>query len=162
MIPTGYGRIDDKLYIHGSQASRMLRTLKTGVAACVTVTLVAGWCWRDRLSVIRSTIVRLSSLVTLLWLRIRDKSAALLAFPEHVIQGRWQDVREPTEQELKATTVLVLPLEEVSAKVRTGPPLDDEEDYDLVWAGVVPLRIMAGTPIPDPRLPEEISVPNMC
>jgi hypothetical protein len=78
-----------------------------------------------------------------------------------VIQGRWQDVREPTEQELKATTVLVLPLEEVSAKVRTGPPIDDEEDYDLpVWAGVLPLRIVAGAPVPDPRLPDEISVPE--
>ncbi len=88
------------------------------------------------------------------------KLAALFAFSEHVVAGRWNDVREPTEQELKATTVLSLPLEEVSAKVRAGPPIDDEEDYAMnVWAGVVPLQIVAGAPINDPRLPEDIPPP---
>jgi uncharacterized protein len=88
------------------------------------------------------------------------KLAALFAFSEHVVQGRWNDVREPTDQELKATTVLALPLEEVSAKVRTGPPIDDEEDYSMnVWAGVVPLKIVAETPVNDPRLPETIQPP---
>jgi hypothetical protein len=88
------------------------------------------------------------------------KLAALFAFSEHVIPGRWNDVREPTEEELKATTVLSLPLLEVSAKVRTGPPIDDEEDYALnVWAGVLPLRMIAGEPINDPRLPESIEPP---
>src|SRR5207302_9554774 len=88
------------------------------------------------------------------------KLAALLAFSEHVIPGRWDDVRAPYEQELKATTVLSLPLVEVSAKVRTGPPLDDEEDYELsVWAGVIPLRLAAGEPISDPRLPESVALP---
>ena len=162
VIPTGYGRIDDKLYIHGSQASRMLRTLKTGVAACVTVTLVDGLVLARSAfhHSINSRSVVIFGNATLVE-DPEEKSAALLAFSEHVIQGRWQEVREPTEQELKATTVLVLPLEEVSAKVRTGPPIDDEEDYDLpVWAGVVPLRIMAGAPIPDPRLPEEINPPD--
>jgi uncharacterized protein len=162
VIPTGYGRIDDKLYIHGSQASRMLRTLKTGVAACVTVTLVDG------LVLARSAFhhsINYRSVVIFGNATLVDdpeeKSAALLAFSEHVIQGRWKDVREPTEQELKATTVLVLPLEEVSAKVRTGPPIDDEEDYDSpVWAGVVPLRIVAGAPIPDPQLSREIVPPE--
>jgi hypothetical protein len=78
-----------------------------------------------------------------------------------VIPGRWNDVREPTEQELKATTVLSLPLLEVSAKVRTGPPIDDEEDYALnVWAGVLPLRMIGGEPIDDPRLPETIEPPT--
>lgn len=162
VIPTGYGRIGDKLYIHGSQASRMLRILKTGVAVCVTVTLVDGLvlarsAFHHSINYRSVVIFGNATLVE----DVEEKSAALLAFSEHVIQGRWQDVREPTEQELKATTVLVLPLEEVSAKVRTGPPIDDEEDYDLpVWAGVLPLRMVAGAPVPDPRLPEDISAPG--
>jgi uncharacterized protein len=162
VIPTGYGRIGDQLYIHGSQASRMLRTLKTGIAACVTVTLVDG------LVLARSAFhhsINYRSVVIFGNAKLVDdaqeKLAALLAFSEHVIRGRWDDVREPTEQELKATTVLVLPLKEVSAKVRTGPPIDDEADYELpVWAGVIPLRVVAGEPIPDPRLPSEIGAPE--
>jgi nitroimidazol reductase NimA-like FMN-containing flavoprotein (pyridoxamine 5'-phosphate oxidase superfamily) len=162
VIPTGFGRSGEKLYIHGSQASRMLRTLKTGVDVCVTVTLVDG------LVLARSAFhhsINYRSVVifgraTLVEDR-EEKLAALVAFSEHVIRGRWADVREPTERELKATTVLVLPLAEVSAKVRTGPPLDDEEDYALpVWAGVIPLRLIAETPIPDPRLPQEIKTPD--
>jgi hypothetical protein len=91
----------------------------------------------------------------------QEKYAALLALSEHIVPGRWADVREPTEQEMKLTTVLCLPLDEASAKIRTGPPLDDEEDYALpVWAGVVPLKLMAGEPVNDPRLPEEIPVPD--
>jgi hypothetical protein len=90
-----------------------------------------------------------------------EKLAALLAFSEHVVRGRWDDVREPTEQELKATTVLSLTLSEASAKVRTGPPLDDEEDYALpIWAGVIPLRLVADTPLTDPRLPNGIEPPK--
>jgi hypothetical protein len=89
-----------------------------------------------------------------------EKMAALLALSEHIVRGRWVDVREPTEQEMKATTVLSLPLVEASAKIRTGPPLDDEEDYGMdVWAGVIPLRLVAGEPIADPRLPEGIQAP---
>ena len=89
-----------------------------------------------------------------------EKMAALLALSEHIVRGRWADVREPTEQEMKATTVLRLPLAEVSAKIRTGPPLDDEADYAMnVWAGVVPLRLVAGEPINDPRLPDGIEAP---
>ena len=162
VIPTGYGRIGDKLYIHGSQASRMLRTLKTGVAACVTVTLVDGLvlarsAFHHSINYRSVVIFGNATLVE----DAQEKLAALLAFSEHVIRGRWNDVREPTEQELKATTVLVLPLEEVSAKVRTGPPIDDEADYELpVWAGVIPLQVVAGEAIPDPRLPSEISAPE--
>ena len=90
-----------------------------------------------------------------------EKTAALLALSEHIIRGRWAEVREPTEQEMKATTVLRLPLVEVSAKIRTGPPLDDEEDYEMnVWAGVVPLRLVAGEPINDPRLIDGVEVPR--
>jgi nitroimidazol reductase NimA-like FMN-containing flavoprotein (pyridoxamine 5'-phosphate oxidase superfamily) len=140
----------------------MLRTLKTGVPACVTVTLVDG------LVLARSAFhhsINYRSVVIFGTANLvedkKEKSEALLAFSEHVIRGRWNDVREPTEQELKATTVLRIKLEEVSAKVRTGPPIDDEEDYSLpVWAGVLPLRVIAGEPIADPRLPSEITVPE--
>ena len=161
VIPTGYARAGDKLYIHGSQASRMLRTLSGGVDACVTVTIIDG------LVLARSAFhhsmnyrsVVMFGRATLIEDR-EEKMRALLALSEHIIRGRWADVREPTEQEMKATTVLSLPLVEVSAKIRTGPPLDDEEDYAMnVWAGVVPLRLVAGEPIKDPRLPEDIQIP---
>lgn len=162
VIPTGYGRVDDKLYIHGSQASRMLRTLKAGVAACVTVTLVDGLvlarsAFHHSINYRSVVIFGNATLVE----DPEEKSAALLAFSEHVIRGRWNEVREPTEQELNATTVLRIPLEEVSAKVRTGPPIDDEEDYELpVWAGVLPLRVVSDEPISDPRLPSQIAAPQ--
>ena len=151
VLPTNYGRSDDTLYLHGSSASRMLKTLSAGVPVCVTVTHVDG------LVLARSAFhhsVNYSSVVILGTARLVDDAAekmeALRCFTEHVMKGRWEDVRQPTEQELKATTVLALPLEEVSAKVRTGGPLDDEPDYALpVWAGVLPLEIVARTPEPD-------------
>ena len=162
VIPTGYARVDDKLYIHGSQASRMLRTLAGGLDACVTVTIVDGLVlarsafhhsmnYRSVLVFGRATLVD----------EPQEKYAALVALSEHIVRGRWADVREPNEQELKQTTVLCLPLDEASAKIRTGPPLDDEEDYALpIWAGIVPLKLTAGKPIKDPRLPAEIPVPD--
>jgi len=162
VIPTGYARVDEKLYIHGSQASRMLRTLSGGVDACVTVTLVDGLVlarsafhhsinYRSVVVFGRATLVSDPD----------EKNAALFAFSEQVVKGRWNDVREPTEVELKQTSVLCLPLKEASAKVRTGPPIDDEEDYALpIWAGVVPLKLVAGEPIKDPRLPEGIEAPS--
>jgi len=162
VIPTGYARVDDNLFVHGSQASRMLRTLANGIDACVAVTLVDG------LVLARSAFhhsINYRSVVvfgraTLVEDR-KEKDSALFAFSEQVIRGRWNDVREPTESELKQTTVLRLPLTEASAKVRTGPPIDDEEDYSMsTWAGVIPLRLVAGEPIADPRLPPEIDVPN--
>jgi nitroimidazol reductase NimA-like FMN-containing flavoprotein (pyridoxamine 5'-phosphate oxidase superfamily) len=151
VIPTNYGRSGDILYLHGSAASRMLKTLGTGVPVCVTVTHVDG------LVLARSAFhhsVNYRSVVILGTARLVDdpaeKMEALRLFTEHVMKGRWDDVRQPTEQELKATTVLALPLEEVSAKVRTGGPLDDETDYTLpVWAGVLPLEIVARSPEPD-------------
>jgi uncharacterized protein len=161
VIPTGYARDGDKLYIHGSAASRMLRTLSTGVDVCLTVTIIDG------LVLARSAFhhsmnyrsVVVFGRATLIEDR-EEKMAALLALSEHIIRGRWAEVREPTEQEMKATTVLSLPLVEASAKIRTGPPLDDEEDYEMnVWAGIVPLRLVAGEPINDPRLPSDITVP---
>jgi nitroimidazol reductase NimA-like FMN-containing flavoprotein (pyridoxamine 5'-phosphate oxidase superfamily) len=161
VIPTGYARVGDQFYIHGSQVSRMLRTLSRGIDVCVAVTLVDGLVlarsafhhsinYRSVVIFGRATMVE----------EREAKFAALFAFSEQVIPGRWNEVREPTEQELKATTVLALPLLEVSAKVRTGPPIDDEEDYALnVWAGVLPLKLVAGEPTSDPRLPESIEPP---
>ncbi len=162
VIPTGYARAGDQLYIHGSQVSRMLRTLSSGIDVCVAVTLIDG------LVLARSAFhhsVNYRSVVIFGRASIVEereaKLAALFAFSEHVIPGRWNDVREPTEQELNATTVLSLRLEEVSAKVRTGPPIDDEADYALnVWAGVLPLQLVAGAPIKDSRLPESIEAPS--
>jgi nitroimidazol reductase NimA-like FMN-containing flavoprotein (pyridoxamine 5'-phosphate oxidase superfamily) len=161
VIPTGYARVDDKLYIHGSQASRMLRTLSAGVEVCVTVTIIDG------LVLARSAFhhsMNYRSVVifgrAMLIEDREEKLAALLALSEHIIRGRWAEVREPTELELKQTSVLSLPFTEASAKIRSGPPLDDEEDYAMrVWAGVVPLRLEAGEPVPDPRLVEGVEVP---
>lgn len=162
VIPTGYARVDDQLYIHGSQVSRMLRTLAQGIDVCVAVTLVDGLVLAR--SAFHHSVNYRSVVIFGHATMVEDRAAklaALLAFSEHVIPGRWNDVREPTDQELKATTVLALPLEEVSAKVRTGPPIDDEEDYSMnVWAGVLPLKVVAGAPENDPRLPEDIQPPS--
>ncbi|MHB1935863.1 MAG: pyridoxamine 5'-phosphate oxidase family protein [Acidobacteriaceae bacterium] len=154
VIPTGYVRAGEKLYIHGSAASRMLRKLDQGIQVCVTVTLVDG------LVLARSAFhhsVNYRSVVVLgtasLVLDRDEKIDALRRFTNHMVPGRWDEARQPTDQELKATSVLALPLEEVSAKVRTGPPIDDEEDYAMpVWAGVVPVRMGVGDPIPDERI----------
>jgi nitroimidazol reductase NimA-like FMN-containing flavoprotein (pyridoxamine 5'-phosphate oxidase superfamily) len=162
VIPTGYARVQDKLYIHGSQASRMLRTLSQGIDVCVTVTLIDG------LVLARSAFHHSMNYRSVVVLgqaaAVEDdgeKLQALLAFSEHVVPGRWDDVRAPNDSEMRATTVLSLSLVEVSAKVRTGPPLDDEEDYELpVWAGVIPLRLVADAPISDPRLTVDIEPPQ--
>ena len=162
VIPTGYARVNDQLYIHGSQASRMLRTLHRGVEACVTVTLLDGLvlarsAFHHSMNYRSVVIFGNASLVD----DPQEKFSALRAFSEHMICGRWDEVRQPTEQEMRATTVLSLPLEEASAKVRTGPPLDDEEDYELpIWAGVIPLSLVAGAPVPDSRLKPEVEVPG--
>ena len=158
VIPTGYARAGDTLYIHGSAASRMLRTAGEGVDLCVTVTLVDGFVLAR--SVFHHSM-NYRSVVVLGKARSVDtddeKRIALRAFTNHIVAGRWEEARQPAEQELKATSVLALPIEEASAKVRTGPPLDDEEDYALpIWAGVVPIAMHAGAPLPDARL-----VPNV-
>ena len=162
VIPTGYARAGDNLFIHGSQASRMLRTLGQGIEVCVTVTLIDGLVlarsafhhsmnYRSVVVFGRATVVE----------DRKEKLAALLALSEHMIPDRWADVREPNERELQLTTVLSLPLTEASAKVRTGPPLDDEEDYELpIWAGVIRLRLAADAPVADPRLPASIEPPE--
>jgi hypothetical protein len=140
----------------------MLRTLSEGVDICVTVTLVDG------LVLARSAFhhsINYRSVVTFGRASLVEdpeiKLAALFAFSEHVIPGRWNEVRAPTPEELKATSVLSLELTEASAKVRTGPPLDDEDDYSLpVWAGVIPLQLASGPAINDPRLPEGTALPS--
>lgn len=163
VIPTGYVRAGEKLYIHGSAASRMLRTLDQGIKVCVTVTLVDG------LVLARSSFhhsVNYRSVVVLgtaqLVLDRDEKMDALRRFTNHIVPGRWDEARVPNDQELKATSVLVLPMEEVSAKVRTGPPIDDEEDYEIpIWAGVVPVHLRAGDPIPDDRISSDAEAFNI-
>src|SRR5215467_1083200 len=162
VIPTNFGRSGDTLYLHGSAASRMLRTLSAGVPVCVTVTLIDG------LVLARSAFhhsVNYRSVVILGTARLVDVAAekmeALRLFTEHIMKGRWDDIRWPSEQELKATTVLALRLEEVSAKVRTGGPIDDEEDYALpVWAGVLPLPVVAAEPVAYANLKATTEIPG--
>jgi hypothetical protein len=162
VIPTGYARAGDKVFIHGSQASRMLRALKAGAGVCVTVTLIDG------LVLARSAFhhsMNYRSVVIFGNARLIDdpdeKLSALYALSEHMLVGRWQDARAPSKSELEQTTVLELQIDEASAKIRTGPPLDDEEDYAMtVWAGVLPLQLMTRDPIADPRLPANIDVPD--
>jgi nitroimidazol reductase NimA-like FMN-containing flavoprotein (pyridoxamine 5'-phosphate oxidase superfamily) len=154
VIPTGYARFGDQIYIHGSAASRMLRSVGEGLNVCVTVTLVDGFVLAR--SVFHHSM-NYRSVVVLGKARLvtdpEEKRAALRCFTNHIVAGRWEEARQPSDQELKATSVLVLPLEEVSAKVRSGPPVDDEEDYSMpIWAGVVPIRRQLGEPLPDDRL----------
>jgi len=162
VIPTSYGRKDRSLYIHGSAASRMLRQMKEGVAVCVTVTLLDG------LVLARSVFnhsMNYRSVVVLGKATLvedpEEKLAALRVLSEHIIPGRWDDARQPNERELKATSVLRVPIEEFSAKVRIGPPIDDEEDYAFpTWAGVVPLELKVGIPINDSKVEPMRPVPE--
>jgi hypothetical protein len=158
VIPTSYGRHGNVLYIHGSAASRMLRNLDQGFPVCITVTLLDG------LVLARSVFnhsMNYRSVVILGTATLVDdpaeKIAALRALSEHILPHRWDDARQPNEKELKATSVLRIPIEEFSAKVRVGPPVDDEEDYAFpTWAGVIPLEMKAGSPIPDDRCQREL------
>lgn len=161
VIPTGYARVGDDLLIHGSAASRMLRRMAGEVDVCVTVTLIDG------LVLARSAFhhsMNYRSVMIFGKARVlsdkQEKAAALHAFTEHIIPRRWDEVRQPNEQELKVTTVLALHLQEASAKIRCGDPVDDEEDYALdMWAGVIPLTLSAGEPIADGRLKVGLSLP---
>ena len=159
VIPTSYGRAGDTLYIHGSAASRMLRNLAGGVPVCINVTLLDG------LVVARSLFhssMNYRSVVILGTARLvtdaEEKLRGLRAVSEQIFPGRWEDARKPNEQELKATSVLAVPLEECSAKIRTGGAHDEPEDYAMpIWAGVLPLRVVGGTPEADPELPGAIA-----
>ncbi len=162
VIPTLFGRDGEKLYLHGSVASRMLGELAQSVPACGTVTMVDG------LVLARSAFhhsMNYRSVVAFGTARkVEDetrKRNALRVVSEHLIRGRWDDVREPNAKELRATSVLEFQIEEASAKVRQGPPLDDEEDYSLpMWAGILPLKLTAGTPTPDERLVQGTALPR--
>jgi uncharacterized protein len=162
VIPTLYGRDGERLYLHGSAASRMLRNLEAGIPACLTVALIDG------LVLARSAFhhsMNYRSVVAFGTARkIADpeqKIKSLRVISEHLITGRWDDVREPSEKELKATTVLEFSIEEASSKMRSGPPVDEERDYELpVWAGVLPLEMKPRSPIPDGKLIKSVAVPD--
>jgi len=161
VIPTSYGRKGDRLYIHGSAARRMLRQMKEGVPVCVTVTLLDGLVLARSIfnhSMNYRSVVILGKATT-----VDDpleKVEALRLLSEHIIPCRWADARQPNERELKATLVTRVPIEEFSAKVRTGPPIDDEDDYSFpTWAGVVPLETVSRPPINDPRLDPQYEAP---
>lgn len=160
VIPTLQARIGERVYFHGSSASRTVQALAAGAQMCLTVTLLDG------LVLARSAVhhsVNYRSVVVLGQATAIEepveKMAAIEAFTERLIPGRWNEARPPSAKELKAIQVLSLPLDEASAKLRTGPPVDEEEDYALdAWAGVIPVQTVIGTPIPDPRLAEGIPV----
>ncbi len=161
VIPTLHARLGDAVYLHGSTASRTLRALRDGTPACLTVSLLDGLVLA-RAAMHHSANYR--SAMLLGQARIvesaEEKLTALEAIVEHIVPGRWAEARPPNENELKATAVLALPIDEASAKIRSGPPQDDEEDYALaVWAGVIPLVAEARAPQPDPRLDAAIAAP---
>jgi len=162
VIPTSFGRVGDTLYIHGSAASRMLRSLSSKIPVCITVTLIDG------LVLARSAFhhsINYRSVVIFGNAEVvedeQGKLAAMAALTEHIVPGRWAEVRPPNAQELRATTVLAVPLVEVSAKIRTGPPKEDDEDLAIpVWAGELPLRMATGEPVGDEYLAPDIAPPN--
>ena len=162
VIPTLYARVGDAIYFHGSAASRMLRGASTGIPVCITVTLTDGFVLARSVfnhSMNYRSVVALgkANLVEALG----EKLEALRAFTEKILPGRWEEARQPNEKELKATSILKLELTEVSAKIRSGPVQDDEEDYALpVWAGIVPLRLQAEPPIRDERCDPAIPTPT--
>lgn len=162
VIPTGYGRSGDNLYIHGSAASRMLRNLDQGVPVCVTVTLLDGLVlarsiFNHSMNYRSVVILGTATAVT----DPAEKREALRLLSEHILPGRWAESRLPNERELKATTALRLPIQEFSAKVRQGPPIDDAEDYSFrTWAGVLPLAIVPGDPVRDDRCDPQVPAPG--
>jgi len=161
-IPTLFARIDEAIYFHGSAASRMLRNASEGISVCLTVTLTDGFALARSVfnhSMNYRSVVALGKAV--LVDAPEEKLEALRAFTEKILPGRWNDARHPNEKELKATSILRLPLTEVSAKVRVGPPEDDAPDYALpIWAGVIPLHLTAGAPIRDEKCDASIPTPT--
>jgi hypothetical protein len=162
VLPTLHARAGDVVYCHGSSASRTLRAMASGARVCLTVSLIDGLVLA-RSAMHHSANYRSAVLLGTARL-VEDDDERLAGFEEiveRIVPGRWKDVRPPTENELKATALLALPIEEASAKVRTGPPIDDEPDYSLpAWAGVIPLSLRAGEPQPDARLAAGIPVPD--
>ena len=160
VIPTAYGRDGDKIYIHGATKSRMLAHMEQGLPVCLTVTHLDG------IVVARSTFhssVNYRSVMVFGQAKPVGndrKSYALEVITNQIINGRWEEARPPHEKELKGTTVLAIEIESASAKIRTGGPNDEKEDYDLdIWAGIIPLRMIAGTPVADEWLREGLPIP---
>jgi nitroimidazol reductase NimA-like FMN-containing flavoprotein (pyridoxamine 5'-phosphate oxidase superfamily) len=162
VIPTIHARSGDVLYLHGSPASRMLRTVGGGVDVCVTVTLLDGLVLAR--SVYNHSMNYRSALVLGRARQVtgrEDKLAALATIVEHLVPGRSHDARPPSDKELAGTLVLALPLDRASAKIREGPPSDFDADLDLpIWAGVVPLELEAGAPEADPQVAPTVEVPS--
>jgi len=161
VIPTLHARRDDTLLLHGAKTSRLLQHVGAGHPVSVAMTLIDGIVLARSVfhhsMNYRSVVLHGSG--TMLETEA-EKLAALEAFAEHIARGRWADARRPTKKELKATSVVAIPIDLAAAKIRTGPPLDDDEDYALpIWAGVLPLSLRAGRAIPDPRLDHEIDAP---
>jgi nitroimidazol reductase NimA-like FMN-containing flavoprotein (pyridoxamine 5'-phosphate oxidase superfamily) len=161
VIPTLHARRGDSLLLHGAKTSRLLQHAAAGNPISVAITLVDGIVLAR--SVFHHSMNYRSVVIhgagTLVESE-EEKLAALEAFAEHIARGRWADARRPTRKELKATSVVAIPIEVAAAKIRTGPPLDDDEDYSLpIWAGVLPLRLVPGTAVPDPKLGSGIQVP---
>jgi len=161
VIPTAYGRQGDKVFLHGATKSRMLLNLKQGIPVCLAVTHLDGLVlarsafhhsMNYRSAVLFGTAVEVAD---------SEKENALFVISENILKGRWEEVRKPNAKELKGTSVLCMSIEEASAKIRCGPPVDEKEDYDLaVWAGVVPMQSLWGQPLPDPLMPSNIPIPN--
>jgi nitroimidazol reductase NimA-like FMN-containing flavoprotein (pyridoxamine 5'-phosphate oxidase superfamily) len=162
VIPTIHARVEDRLYIHGAAATRMLRVMRGGAPVCVTVTLLDGLvmarsAFHHSMNYRSVVVLGTAADVT----DAGEKLNALQAIVEHIAPGRWADCRRPNSKELVRTQVLSLPISEASAKVRTGPPGDEAEDYDLgVWAGEIPLKLTASPPIDDPVLSSGIVAPD--
>ena len=154
VIPTLYARSDERVYLHGSAVSRMLKTIGEGIDVCVTVTLVDAYvlarsAFHHSMNYRSVVVLGRAQLVT----ADAERIEALRILTNHIVPNRWEEVREPNELEMRQTAVLTLPLEEVSAKVRVGNPNDDDEDYALpVWAGVVPISMQVGQPNEDGRV----------
>ena len=161
-IPTLHARVGDMIYVHGSAASRLIRTCQSGAPACLTVTIIDGVVLAR--SAFHHSMNYRSAMVLGAMHAIDDpaeRSQALQALTERLLPGRWDVVRPPNLKELKATNVLAMPLAEASAKARTGPPVDDEDDYALaVWAGVVPVGLTTSEPQPDARLEPGVALPT--
>jgi len=160
VIPTGYGRKDRVLYIHGSAASRMLTEAGKGIALCATVTLVDGLVLAR--SAFHSSVNYRSVVIlgTAEPVAADEKVAALKTISDHIVPGRWESLRPVKQEEIDQTAVLKLDIVEASAKIRTGPPVDDEEDYALpIWAGTLDFAAPAATPNPDKRLQPRVAVP---
>jgi nitroimidazol reductase NimA-like FMN-containing flavoprotein (pyridoxamine 5'-phosphate oxidase superfamily) len=162
VVPTNYVRVGDKLFLHGSTASRLMKTLGSGAPFCLSVTLLDGIVFSPTAtghSVNYRSVVVMGKAEQIL--EPEAKLAAMRDFVDYVLRGRWATVRPPSEQELKGTMVLAVPLVEASAKVRTGFAVDDDKEYDTkAWTGVLPFKWTPGEPVRDPRGDAAIPVPE--